>query len=463
MNYRWTNYLRSLRQLCMFILGASFIFAAPAFAEPLSLHDCVDAAIDNSPDLSSSRHLIEAWRADITKKRGTLLPYLSAQASGYVLNGQPVNQFSVLNLFNAANGTANHSHASWDPLAIEEFILVYPLFYEGSILGLNDPPAVATSEANMSVQQAAALIAEQKVIFNVISAYLSVASYSDQLEQQEKIVATYQRQLDIVEAQQALSLKLPKDVEIARGQFDGALDAADSLRQVVLANKVQLAALMGRANGRSLELDRTEPVMLKLPPLDEFLSEVMPNNPALLVDQAKIEVARQQVRVDKVGQWPVANLNTDFSTGQDLEHFNGSSRFPRPTLYESYITITLPLFDFGQRAAAHHESDESLAVAKDQLKATAETVRTSITQTYGQIDSYKRTVAALNASYLELERATDLAQAQREAGVTDELTLVAAKLAAQNAQLSVETEELLERLQYAALQNLAGGNWLWVS
>ncbi|MGH7000974.1 MAG: TolC family protein [Stellaceae bacterium] len=307
-----------------------------------------------------------------------------------------------------------------------------------------------------------ALLAEQKVILDVVTAYVNVASFEDQLALQNEVVAKSQRQLEIVEAQQQLSLKLPKDVEIARGQLQAAADAAASLRQSAQSNKIQLAGLIGRSPEPPIKIDPTAPAMPKLAPLDEFLAQVIPDNPSLLVDRARIEVARQQVRVDKVGDWPVANLYTDFSTGQDLEHFNGSSRFPRPILYESYITISLPLFDFGQRRAARHESDETLAVSKETLKASAATLRSSITQVYGQIDAYDRTTAALNASYLELERQADLTRAQRQAGIADELSLVAAELAEANAKLAVLSEQLEEQLQYASLQNLAGGNWLWV-
>jgi outer membrane protein TolC len=437
-------------------------YRSSAWAAPLSLRECIDQAMDRSPDLAANHHQIEAERADITKKRGTLLPYLSAQGSGYIVNGQSVNEFSVLNLFNAVNGVAAHFHADWDPVTIQEFLLTYPLFYEGSIMGLNDPPAVASSRATMTEQQAQALVSAQKVIFNVVTAYVNIASFEDQLALQEMIVARYQRQLDIVQAQEQLGLKLPKDVEIARGQLQSATDAAESMRQSAASNKVQLAQLIGRGPDPTLEIERTVPPMPKLAPLEEFLAEVLPNNPSLMVDEAKIEVARQQQRVDKVGQWPQANLNTNFATGQADEHFNGSSRFPRPVLYESYITITLPLWDFGQRRAALHESDENLAVSKETLKATAENLRTSITQVYGQIDAFQRTTAALEASYLELERQSDLTRAQRQAGIADELSLVAADLSAENAKLSVLSEQLEEQLQYASLQNLAGGNWAWV-
>ncbi len=100
--------------------------------------------------------------------------------------------------------------------------------------------------------------------------------------------------------------------------------------------------------------------------------------------------------------------------------------------------------------------------AKDELRATEEGVRTSITEVYGEIGDQARTITALQSTALELEKQADLTRAQRTAGTVDELTLVAAEVAAANAKAAIEGAELLERLQYASLQNLAGGNWLWV-
>jgi outer membrane protein TolC len=333
---------------------------------------------------------------------------------GYVVNGQPVSQFSTLDLAEPSIGvgpTRFVPQAHWGLPLIEEISLAYPLFYEGSIMGLNDPPPVASSRATMTEDQANALVTEQKVIFNVVTAYLNAASFSSQFEAQEKVAQIYERQLEIEQAEQRVGLKLPQDVEIAQAELESANEAADILRQAAHSNQVQLAGLLGGRDDYAIEIDRTPPPILKLPPLDEFLNQVIPNNPALMVQQAKVEVSRQQLRVDKVGHWPTATLENQFLAGQDLEHFMGGSRHPRPTLFQSYITIDLSIFDFGQRTAASRESQENLLAAKDELRATEEGVRTSITEVYGEIGDQARTITALQSTALELEKQADLTRA----------------------------------------------------
>ncbi len=215
----------------------------------------------------------------------------------------------------------------------------------------------------MQEDQANALVTEQKVIFNVVTAYLNAASFGSQFEAQTKVAQIYQRQVEIEAAEQRVGLKLPQDVEIAQAEFESATEAADILRQAAHSNQVQLAGLLGDRADYAVEIDRTPSPMVELPPLDEFLNQVIPGNPALMVQGAKVEVSRQQLRVDKVGHWPTATLENQFLAGEDLGHFNGGSHHQRPTLFQSYITIDLPIFDFGQRTAANRESEENLLAA----------------------------------------------------------------------------------------------------
>lgn len=462
-----TTLVALIRKSALILLAAVLFPLHRACAGELSLHDAIAQAIATSPDLSSSRHLIAASQADIVKKRGTLLPYLSGELQGYVVNGQPVSQFSALDLGEPGIGVGQATRfvpqAHWDPAMLEQVSLAYPLFYEGSIMGLNDPPAAASSRATMTENQANALLLEQKVIFNVVTAYLNAASFTQQYRAQQETAEIYRRQLEIEQAEQRVGLKLPQDVEIAQGEYDSAREAADILEQAAHSNIVQLVGLIGgRGDYGALEVSPIPPAMPPLMPLDRFIDQVVPNNPALMVQAAKVEVSRQQLRVDKVGHWPTVTLENQFIAGQDLTFFNGGAKHPRPTLFQSYVTVDLPIYDFGQRTAATRESEEELASAKDELRATAESVRTQITQVYGEIGDQARSITALDANALELAKQADLTRAQRSAGTVDELTLVAAEVAAANASAALESARLVERLQYASLQNLAGGRWTWV-
>src|SRR5579871_2651928 len=120
----------------------------PLDACSMTLKECVLSAISNSPGLSSERHMISAYSADINKKRATTLPNLSAQLQGYEVNGTPVTQWVPSGVFQPENGIGRRG-AHWAPVAIQSVGVTYPILYQGSFLGLNDPPAVAAARSQL--------------------------------------------------------------------------------------------------------------------------------------------------------------------------------------------------------------------------------------------------------------------------------------------------------------------------
>jgi outer membrane protein TolC len=278
----------------------------------------------------------------------------------------------------------------------------------------------------------------------------------------EQIVKLDEQQLKIVRAQVALGLMLPLRIEIVQAQLEAARKAQESARQSFRSYLTQLGALTGRGSDYNFELDHTKPPLPPLPSLPEFLNQVMPVHPALRVQQAKVEVARQQVRVEQSNLLPTANLNTSFAAGQDLDYFNGNNRHRRPTEFLSYITIDIPLWDFGERRAATRESEEKLLYEKDSTDQLDLDIRSAITGAYGKIDDYAKNAAMAQSIYVRDQQALALARAQRREGLIDELTLTIAEVADRTAAVSLEAETNLERLEYAGLQNLGGGTWQWL-
>jgi len=456
--------MKTIAMLVVALITVGFSVPTVA-ADPLSVQDCIREALEHSPLLSSNQHLIEADRADIMKKKGATLPYFSTQLQGYEVNGSPVTAFTPLGLFEPASGGVLTSKgirfpsAHWAPVGLEEVGVTYPLYYEGSILGLNDSPSVASARAVMTQQQLTQAVAEQKVIFDVLTAYIYVIGYRRELATQRELLKASQRQLAITREQVGLGLKLEQDIDVAQGQVDQAQQGIESASQSAQTFAAELAEMIGRSSDDSLELQDWWPKLPKLPPQRQLVEEVVAASPALSIQQAKIDVARQQLKVDQTSLLPTATLNTSFSGAQDLEYFNGNSTHPRPTLFLSYLTVEMPIFDFGQRASAIRESEETLLSARDALSEVKLQLQSSITQTYGTILVDAQTLATMQSTYIKEDRALMLARAQHDEGMVDELGLATAEVTALEAKVPVEVEDLTERLQYASLQNLTAGVW----
>src|SRR5690348_8069952 len=138
------------------VLALIFALATHAGGAPLTLPQCIDQAIAHSPRLSAYRHKTAADRYGITKKRGTTLPYVSSKLENYMVNGSPATIWTPLSIGNpgatllpTARGVKN-PNAHWDPVGLQEIGASYPLYENGSILGLNNPPVVAQAKAELT-------------------------------------------------------------------------------------------------------------------------------------------------------------------------------------------------------------------------------------------------------------------------------------------------------------------------
>jgi len=336
------------------------------------------------------------------------------------------------------------------------------LFQYGSILGLNNPPVVAAARAVLGEQEWNILLFAQKVILDVSTSFLDALLYRDELQLAEKMVPLSEKRLDIVQAQVSLGLRLPQDVELARTQLAASQQAVTSARQNASGAVLQLATLMGRVVDERLEPNNTKLPLPPLPPLQQFLDSVIPSHPGLRVQEGKVEVAKQRYQVDRSTLLPSLSLTTIFQAAQNLAHFNGGTFHLNPTAFLSYIQVDLPMFDFGQRRAAVHESQELLFSQQALLRQLDLDLRAAITANYTQIYNIDEKLADLRAQYTQASNNALLARAERAQSLIDELTLVEAELALLSARASLVSEQQMKQIRYAELQNLAGGTWRWM-
>lgn len=431
------------------------------------LAQCIEQALRNSPGLAAAGYDIAAARSDITKKRGTTLPYVRGKLDAYEVNGSPVTPFAALNVFEpdfgpGSNRTLTTRSAHWGPVADQGVGFTYPLFENGSFLGINNPPVVASARAVLDQEQWTVRLLEQKVVLDAATAFFYAAWYRDELTLQQAQVKLAVKRLQIVTTQAALGLKLPQDVELARSQLEAAQQAEVSARQNSQDADLRLLTELGLPSDHSLALERSEPATPSLPPLRVFLDRVMPTHPALKVQKAKVEIAKQQLLVDQSTRLPTATLNSDFVAAQDLEYFNGGTAHRRPTLFLSYLTVDVPIFDFGQRRAAVDESEQKVLSQKAGVSQVDEDVRTAITVVYNQINDIDKLSASLRSDYIKTGNDLTLSRARRAEGIIDELSLVERESEWLTSKVALESEAVLKRLKFAELQDLSGGNWHWL-
>jgi outer membrane protein TolC len=187
----------------------------------------------------------------------------------------------------------------------------------------------------------------------------------------------------------------------------------------------------------------------------------MPVHPALQVQGAKIEIARQNYEFIRAAMLPTVNLQTSYGAGQDLDHFTGGQFHSRPTLFLAVLQVNVPLLDFGQRQAATKQAVNQVGSARAALSQAALDLRTAITNAYNSLHTIDSNIASLQLGYVSAESTARQTRARRKLEMADELALVDSEYALLNARELLGAARLQLWLQLATLQNVSGGVWHW--
>src|SRR6185369_13649642 len=97
--------------------------------------------------------------------------------------------------------------------------LKYPLFADGSILGLNNPPAVAERKAKKQALAWTVNLTREDVIYRITDEFVSTVSARNRMGLAERRVKLLDQSVSIIEEQQKQGLKLPIDIKVAKEQF----------------------------------------------------------------------------------------------------------------------------------------------------------------------------------------------------------------------------------------------------
>src|SRR5262245_40447377 len=113
---------------------------------PLTLKDCISIALDESPALEASRLDVTAATEESRAARAAALPQIDGTASYQLFSGSPTSKFGIVNQGGVVIGGGTQE-VSGAGVEVYSAHLGFPLFKDGSILGLNTAPAQASKLA----------------------------------------------------------------------------------------------------------------------------------------------------------------------------------------------------------------------------------------------------------------------------------------------------------------------------
>ena len=182
-----------------------------------------------------------------------------------------------------------------------------------------------------------------------------------------------------------------------------------------------LAGRAARAKGRpdhAPGLVRTAiPPVPALPALLETAKRI---HPAIGMQRAKIDSAREDWRLAKSDMHPTVKLESGFTEATDFQKTDAN-------LFTVGVSVNVPIFDFGHRQAATRESHNKLLAQQARMHQVEDDLQVSLIAAVGALHLTESKLADLQRDYVAAKNKATLVETQRELGMINQLDVVDAK------------------------------------
>lgn len=429
-------------------------YSSRAQERVLTLQDCIAIALGESPKLEGSRFDLLAAAAEIRAAQSATLPNLTGSAATEYLAGQRTSTFQFIDT--SSNAVTAQPLVSGG-VNIFGARLVYPVFKDGSILGLNDAPAVSGRKAQEHALAWTAHLSRQEVIYRITNAFIATVSARNRREFVDRKVSLLEQSVGITQEQQKQGLSLPIDLRVAKEQLHGAQALAKIVHEQAVAGALEISRALAMPSTASVNLASVLPDPPEPPSATQLLGTSLITHPSLGVQRATIDKAKQDYRLERFRLYPSVNLTGAAFYADDVEF-----RRTGASLYTATLTVNVPIFDFGAQSATVRARRMTYLAEQARLGSVADDVTNDIVQTYQSIGEVSEAILLRQAEIAKADRDSRVEASQQQQGLTEPLKPIEAELTLLGKRDELATLEARRLVLYAALQQAAGGTWKWL-
>src|SRR5436309_2836608 len=426
---------------------------------PLTLHECIAIALGESPALEASRFDVFSADQEVRAAQGMLLPQITGGADYLLFSGSRVSKFGVINLGSVSPNGSVVTTSSVGSAEVELYSahLKYPLFADGSILGLNNAPAVAEKKAKRQALAWTVSLTREEVIYRITDEFVTTVSARNRMGLAERRVKLLDQSVSILQEQQKQGLKLPLDVKVAKEQSSAGQTLLTLLRQQAVAGSLGLSKTLGVSSSPNLPLSNVLPDPPDPPPTTEqVIGACLNHHPSLEKQRAIIDQAKQDYRLERFRLYPSVNLD---GSATYIDDFSGVSN--SASVYTAAIAISVPIFDFGAQLATTRSKLMKYKAEQARLFSTADDVNYEVLKIYQTIYTLTQHILGLQEDVSKAQRDVEVIQAQQQQGIAEPLIATQKELRLIDKQDKLEGIEARRLSYYARLQKAAGGVWKW--
>lgn len=412
--------MKSLFRRAAALATALVLLAAgglPALAAPveLSLEESIALALKNNQDMkiAASAKRKSAWA--VRQAEAGMWPSLT-----FTHTEKRYNSYNTTLLY--LYGTKQYE---WSNKYDNLLTFSLPLYSGGRLDGQLD-----AAQLNLRVADLGVTATRQQLTQIVTADYFSVLQYRNSQKVSQETVDNYVRHLKNVNLQFEAGVVAKSDVLASETSL------ANAQVNLIKTQNNHVLAVSALNNAIGLPLD-TELALKKdlryeeyTKTLEECSRYALANRPELAQYRAKIDIARDDVKVARSGFLP----QVSFTATQDWY----DSEYPgdHNKNWMVGVTASLNVFDSGLTNSKVRQAEEGLASAREQAEQKREAVLLEVRQYYLSMREAEKRIEASQVGVNQAEENLRIAELRYSAGVGTNLDVLDAVLSLNTARLS---------------------------
>ncbi|MBP2635318.1 MAG: tolC 2 [Firmicutes bacterium] len=391
---RCQHYFQIIIPIILLMTGQS-VFAAPV---ELSVEDCTTLALQNNYTIKYAKSAREKsyWAMSEAKKNKGLSVSFTHTDQRY---STPPDQTGT-DAYRYTNDFDN------------QIALTLPVYTGGKLEN-----QIAQAKLNLKVSELDVEVAKQQLKLTVLSDYLTVLEYRNEVQVNQETVKNYEEHLKLVNAKFELGLVAKTDV------LSSQVDLAGAQNNLITAQNNYANAVADLNN--DIGLPHTTEVVLKdnftyekyQHTLEECLAYGLANRPELTQYEAQVANAQYDVDIAKSAQRPTVSLTAaqDWYDSHLLGTKNGN--------WSVKLTTSLNVFDSGITASQVKQAQHNVDMVKDQAAQQRDTILLNVRQYYLSMQEAEKQMETTKVSVNQAEENLMIQKASYEVGIGTNLDL----------------------------------------
>ena len=301
---------------------------------PMTLPQCISAALDANRDIAGARQALEQARSGIDEARSGFLPNLALSGTYNFMEKTQKIEFPL------PGGGVEETEMDFTRDYGLELSLSQPLYTGGALSGSYRISKLSRDIADADLRRLEADVALKvmQIFYGYLLARESVSVAEEALRTAEEFLRVVRARYDAGEA---------SDFEVMRAEVEvsNLQPALIIVRNAVAQAELGLRNVMGMSLGREVAFEGSFDETLgdaAEPDLAGAIDDGLERRPEMTIARANAEIAEQTLAVAKSGRLPTFAISAAYDIASDGLSV-GSDEWDNT--YAGYLVMSLPVFD----------------------------------------------------------------------------------------------------------------------